>query len=318
MKRFLLSLALLLAPAGAALAAPAVPDDVLKAVDAYYNDDGRLSDEASSHEGEQETPPHLTPPRAMFRKVDVNRDGVPDWWIDYGKADNGSYFCGTGGCVQQVYVSRPDGRYALAFDTNVRWFKLGRRGGETVLDLDFHGSTCGVAGVVECPRSYAWEPARSRFIERPTRKGDGWLIYGPAQLIPPDATAFPAEVKAQLARRQVQCAALGGDFAEDGSANDLPDLNGDGVRDWVVGPVYSYCELPENNGEAPLLATTFLVSQPDGTFAPAFEAVDPTWGIALGSPSTLVLLEGEGCLFENSCKRIPLTWTGKALAPAAP
>lgn len=318
MKRFLLSLALFLAPAGAALAAPAVPDDVLKAVDAFYNDDGQASDKAANHEGEQETPPHLTPPRAMFRKVDVNRDGVPDWWIDYSKADNGSYFCGTGGCVQQVYVSRPEGGHELVFDTNVRLFKLGRRGGETVLDLDFHGSTCGVAGVVECPRSYAWDPGRNRFIERPGRKGDGWLIYGPAQLVLPDPATFPAEVKAQLASRQARCVALGGRFDEDGSANDLPDLNGDAVRDWVISPIYSYCELPDEAGESPALPTTFLVSKADGTFVPAFEAVDPTWGIELGSPSTLVLLEGEGCLFEGNCKRIPLTWTGTALAPAAP
>jgi hypothetical protein len=54
---------------------------------------------------------------------DVNGDGVDDYVLDYGKfvcGDIRSYFCGSGGCLTQVFVSIPNGKYVKVLDENVR------------------------------------------------------------------------------------------------------------------------------------------------------------------------------------------------------
>jgi hypothetical protein len=103
--------------------------------------------------------------------------------VDYEEAQNPSLFCGTGGCRRQIYVSR-DGGYVLAFDRVIRLFKIRKAKGRRLLDLDFHGSTCGGAGVEECPRGYVWNETLGRFIERPNVKG------GPGKDSPPVPTVI--------------------------------------------------------------------------------------------------------------------------------
>jgi len=313
MKRLLPILALLLSPVSSAVAAPAVPDDLRRTVDAYYDDSSQALVDAEDGEVRR-----FIAPLALFRAVDVNRDGLTDWWVDYGKAENGSLFCGTGGCEQQVYLARPGGGFDLVFATLVRAFRLRRAKGETILDVDFHGSVCGRAGVVECNRRYAWDRALARFIERPNRKGATWLANGPAPVVDSEPATWPADVTAQVRRRQDLCAAAGGAFEDEYSANDLPDLNGDGVRDWVVGPAYSYCDMEAASQDSILLPTTILVSRPGGAFTVAFEAMEPDWGIELGAPARLIVLEGEDCAFTETCVHVPWRWTGERLERATP
>ena len=154
-----LAAALLLTGFSTALAAPGPPEAVRAAV--------RTEIDAVLSSPEPDEPAWIrTPTAAMFRRVDINDDGVADWRIDYEKAPNPSYFCGTGGCRQQIWVSNAAGGYDLAFNLTVRTFRLHRKDGGVVLDVDFHGSTCNGFGVDECPRGYGWAKADRRFVER--------------------------------------------------------------------------------------------------------------------------------------------------------
>jgi len=295
-------------------AAAALPDAVRKPVEAFYTDAHQDMVDPDEPDGFK-----IRMPSALFSKVDVNGDGVADWMIDYEAAQNPSLFCGTGGCRRQVYVSR-DGGYVLAFDRVIRQFKLRKAKGQRLLDLDFHGSTCGKAGVEDCPRGYAWNEALGRFIERPTVKGGTWLEGGPSPLAATPLAAAPQAVRAQLARRAAFCAAAGGTApeGEDSAFNDLPDLNSDGVRDWVVGTYYDYCEMAETGKDSPPVPTVILVSK-GGDFVVGFEAPEANWGIDLAPTPTFMTVEGaDDCAFreEKPCDRVAWRWNGEKLVRA--
>lgn len=291
----------------AAAAVSAIPPDLRRTVDEHYN--GEMQAIVDEEAGEVRT---FSAPAAMYRKIDINGDRLPDWRVDYEKADNASLFCGTGGCLQQLYLGRPDGGFDLVLNTNLRLFKIRKVKGEHVLDLDFHGSTCGEAGVVDCPRSYAWNGALGRYIERPTPEGLTWLSGGPRQLVEDDPTTWPAAVQAEVDRQKAICRKAGSEVNEGGvPANDLPDLNGDGVRDWVVGSSYSYCDRGEDQ-KAEILLPLVILASGGGAFAPAWEATDAWWGVDLGTPAKLVTLEGERCEpMRENCTRVVWRWDGK-------
>lgn len=282
----------------APVAAQPVPEGVLAPVTTYHRQEMQVVIDPEFPDAVK-----TDPPRAMFSRIDVNGDGVPDWRVDYEKAANASLFCGTGGCLQQVYVSRKGG-YVLAFSRTAGTFALSRAKGERVLDLDFHGSVCGGAGVDECKRRYAWDEASGRFLERPNKKGQTWLEDGPARPVDLSADDAPSAAIAQVERRVATCKAVGGTFAADENPfNDLPDLNGDGVRDWVVGSYYDTCDGVDNG---PALPVTILVSRgPD--FVVGHEGGDARWGIDLAPSPHLVT-------FEND-KPVPWRWNGEKLEP---
>ena len=310
-KRFVLGVGCLLATACSGMAAPVVPDAVRKPVEAYYTEQHQDMVDPEEPNGFR-----IEMPDEMFRKVDVNGDGVADWKVNFEAAQNPSFFCGTGGCQQRVYVSR-NGGYVLAFDRTVRIFKLRKAKGQRLLDLDFHGSACGGAGVEECPRGYVWDETLGRFIERPNAKGDGWLYMGPSPLVSTPLSAAPPAVKAQLDKRAALCAHVGGKApeGEETAFNDLPDLNGDGIRDWVVGTYYDYCEMGESAKDSPPLPTAILLSK-GGDFVVGFEAAETSWGIDLAGTPTFMTVEGaDDCHFNKTqpCTRVPWKWDGERL-----
>jgi len=90
---------------------------------------------------------------------DINGDGVVDYILDYGNlVCDGSegYFCGTGGCLTQVFASLRRGGYVKALDENVRDLKFRRVKGRPAMLLDLHGSACGKVGVEPCPKTLLW------------------------------------------------------------------------------------------------------------------------------------------------------------------
>ncbi len=308
--RLVVGLTAAVVSAGALAAAAAVsgiPADLRRTVDEHYS--GRMQAIVDEESGEVRT---FSAPAAMYRKIDINGDRLPDWRVDYEKAENASLFCGTGGCLQQLYLARPDGGFDLVLNTNLRLFRMSKVRGEHVLDLDFHGSTCGEAGFVECPRSYGWNSALGRYIERPTSKGLTWLSGGPRQLVEDDPSAFPPAVRAEIERQTAICANAGSRVSEGGvPANDLPDLNGDGVRDWVVGSQYGFCDRGDDQQAGAFLPIVILASR-DGGFKPAWEAMDASWGVDLGAPARLVTLEGEHCgITQEVCTRVLWSWDGE-------
>lgn len=306
-----LAAALLLTVASAALAAPRPPEAVRAAVQAEI--DGVLS------APEPDEPAWIrTPTAAMFRRVDINDDGIADWRIDYEKAPNPSYFCGTGGCRQQLWVSNASGGYDLVFNLTVRTFKLRRKDGAAVLDVDFHGSVCNGFGVDECPRSYGWAASDRRFIERASPAGGGFLIGGPTPPVRLAEAALPGPVRAAVEERAQTCREAGGDYPyADARVTDVTDLNGDGVRDWVVGGLYDGCAFEDTAPDnAPAFPVIVLLSRPGG-FVRALEKQPMAWGLELtGRTATFVTLAGAGgdCGLNGAdCEKTRWRWDGAAL-----
>lgn len=310
MKRIVLGVFAALVSACGGLAAPAVPDAVREPVEALY-----VEEHQNMVDPEQPDAFKIAVPAEMYSRIDVNGDRVPDWMVDYEAAQNPSFFCGTGGCRREVYVSRGGG-YVLALARTIGTFRLGRSGGERIVDIDFHGSICGGAGADECKRRYGWDEAAGRFFERPNSKGETWLAGGPSPVVEIPLSRAPAAVADQITRRQDFCKAAGGAYPTDAIGfNDLPDLNGDGVRDWVVGTYYDYCEMGETGKDSPPIATVILISK-GGDFVVGFEAAEANWGIDLAPTPTFKTIEGaDDCAFrkEKPCARVPWTWNGETL-----
>jgi hypothetical protein len=91
---------------------------------------------------------------------DVNGDGKPDYILDYDKFECGgaaTFYCGSGGCLTQVFASLPDGSYVKAWDENVRAIRFARVKGKPAMILDLHGSACGKVGAAPCPKTFLWD-----------------------------------------------------------------------------------------------------------------------------------------------------------------
>ena len=107
-----------------------------------------------------ECQPEQFKPLAKFVvERDINGDGRKDYILGYGNSQCGdalSYYCGTGGCLTQVFASREDGTYGLVLDQNVRQLRFARAKGRPAMLLELHGSECGRAGVERCSATLYW------------------------------------------------------------------------------------------------------------------------------------------------------------------
>ena len=95
--------------------------------------------------------------RFAVRK-DVNGDGIVDFVLDYTNFTcNGSpIFCGSAGCLAQVFASLPDGGYAKVLDENVEELRFRTGGGRVTMQLLLHGSACGQTGATPCRQTLYW------------------------------------------------------------------------------------------------------------------------------------------------------------------
>jgi hypothetical protein len=97
--------------------------------------------------------------QAFIASKDVNSDGIPDYILDYEKfqcGDTASYFCGSAGCLMQVFASLPDGSHVKAWDDNVRAMRFARVKGKPAMIVDLHGSACNRTGYLPCPKTLFW------------------------------------------------------------------------------------------------------------------------------------------------------------------
>lgn len=249
---------------------------------------------------------------SMFKKVDVNGDGLPDWMVDYQEAPNASFFCGTGGCQQHVYVALPGGEFRKVWSHTSGALKFSGPKTARRLETNFHGSVCGSYGASECLRAYRWDTAADRYIEIPNSKRLALLAGGPMPAITPPLADTPPEVRADMALRRQACEAAGGTLPdEEAVAYDIPDINGDGRRDWVVGSQYDDCQWEDDHTDGPPVRLLFLASKPDGGFAKALETTH-SWDLDLAaSPAQVILTKSDencGVGDNNPCPRQPLKW----------
>lgn len=257
-------------------------------------------------------PPMRQPSAKMFKRVDINGDGLADWQVDFNGLAN---WCGTGGCRLELWLGRSDGGVTPVWGIGVREFKLRppKAGAPATLDVDVHGSACGGAGVMPCPRRYVWSATEAAFVQAVNAKGDGFLAGLPID--PRDLTWNEApEVAKAAARRLIEaCKASGGALTLEGvGLGRTPDLNGDGIREWYVGSSYPDCSHEVAPDQDPL-KLILLVSTPEGGFAPAWETDEADIGFDISAhPASLFRLDTEqdACGLQRTaqCPRTPIRW----------
>ena len=104
-------------------------------------------------------PAHEEIEPGFITRQDVNGDHVDDYILDYGKFICGvdqSFFCGTEGCLTEVFVSLPDGTFKQVLSENVREIRFARINGLPAMILDLHGSYCGKVGAARCDKTLYW------------------------------------------------------------------------------------------------------------------------------------------------------------------
>ena len=104
---------------------------------------------------------HKLEPNFITEK-DVNGDKVKDYILDYDKfkcGDEPNFFCGTAGCLMQVFVSVDDGEYTRTLDQNIRHLQFKRVKGRPAMLLSLHGSACGRVGAAPCKATLYWNGA---------------------------------------------------------------------------------------------------------------------------------------------------------------
>ena len=96
------------------------------------------------------------------RRIDLTGDGRDDYIVDYRDtkcSDHEGAYCGTGGCLLDILVTRPDGSVRAVFDGYVRSYSIAapamKRGAARVIRFDLHGSYCGGFGSQACVKEKA-------------------------------------------------------------------------------------------------------------------------------------------------------------------
>lgn len=198
-------------------------------------------------------PPLVTEvPEGVLTAVEINSDGRPDWLIRW---PDGAQFCGTGGCATSLYISDGEG-FVRAFDRQALSFALRPVEGEVRIETTLHHLNCSDSRF-DCRFAWAWNPATGRLDERPSMDGVSRISGAPA-VDPgeePDGTPKPPdwtpESLAQAWRESRRfCPTLlepDGYYRNQATLYDIPDVNGDGLRDYIYTPAAG-CETPPETG----------------------------------------------------------------------
>lgn len=245
-----------------------VPEPVYAAAKARF-----ATAHAALYAGDDGAPALPQPPAAMFRKVDINRDGTPDWLIDYERASTViGGLCGTGGCLQQIYVSDPAGSYTLAFAAQAIRVGVKRAGPALPVVLaDMHGLYCGATGSEPCVIAMQWGSAAGRLV--PVAQANGAAVIRPFDALADAPVAAPPTILAKRDGDRAICEKAGFTLPDaDGESATYPflDVNGDAILDWIVQP---YCMQSETDDP---------VETPDGAQA-AMPVLDNAVFVSRGS-----------------------------------
>jgi hypothetical protein len=97
---------------------------------------------------------------AMLKADDLNGDGAEDWIVDYKKlqcAGTPNPFCGSGGCMLQIFLWSGGSTWTKAFDDTVQSYRFINSGGQRALEVKFSGSACGKVNAQSCPKTYRFQ-----------------------------------------------------------------------------------------------------------------------------------------------------------------
>ena len=195
----------------------------------------------------------LTPARLAraVKIVDIDRDGIPDYLVDYNEVIN-THWCGTGGCNFEIWRGTKGGHPVRVWNVMVREYTIAHRNGETLFDFDFHGGNCGTFGASACPASFAWDGAARRMEERATPSGNSLVrLIDP---IPLTGADVPINVMTVSLAASAKCKTNDG-TDEVSLPVSIPDIDGDGLRDWSL--TIAVCDNP---GEYKLQQILFVTA----------------------------------------------------------
>jgi hypothetical protein len=105
------------------------------------------------------------PGEVMARTIDLDGNGRDDLVLDFGKLEcDGAQtlFCGTGGCLLQIYLWQRGMEWKLVFDENVRGWKPIKAGGKPALLFHLHGSACNRVGYYDCRKTFVFDKGTLR------------------------------------------------------------------------------------------------------------------------------------------------------------
>jgi hypothetical protein len=151
MRRGLFALALLALAAGGAVAKDAAKPAPVAASD--YPAAIRESLDNAAKECREADDGKLTPAPDMVRKIDLTGDGRDDYLVSFEDMECSTFesiFCGTGGCLFEIYVALGDGSLRSVFSNPVREYKILPGKGARTIRFDMHGGYCGTYGAAEC------------------------------------------------------------------------------------------------------------------------------------------------------------------------
>ncbi len=248
-------------------------------------------------------------PEGVIRPVDVSHDGKPDWLVDY--TDSGLMYCGTGGCLRSLYVSDGDD-YVMAFDEQSHTFDLSSRGGETVIEAEVHHVFCGSSDD-DCAFAWTWDAGLKRLVERPTAAGQtllgndgGFAPIGRREDSRPVEDMLPAELSEVWHGSRLTCPSDDDIRTYRAAFKSVPDLNGDGLRDWLVRRPDPCAASPEHT-VTPVGFSVWL-SGTDGTLREAWASAPDHRAMIDIAATPARLISNPACGNETACPNVRMRW----------
>lgn len=255
----------------------------------------------------------LQVPEGVITAVDVTHDGHTDWLVDYQAAEISRY-CGTGGCRKILYVTLGDDNLTRAFDQQANDLTLYAADGESRVEAWVHHAFCSNDASRDCRLAYAWDPELKRLAERPNRAGQAIIPAGTFSPIdvsddpgpPSDAPEAVADI---WFKTRTTCPSV---YVDDGfevrraAIHDIPDVDGDGARDWLV-------ERPAPCQDSPGDITPFpgfevWVSRDDGQAVQAYVSPAERFPKLDVSRSPAGLIAEPECDMGQACTATRLHW----------
>lgn len=258
-----------------------------------------------------------TPPPGLISAVDISHDGVADWLLDYG-AVGAATWCGTGGCLNRLYVSGSDGELIRAFDGQVGKLTIVPKSGSSIVEVEVHRLYCNDSPDV-CRFAFTWNAISRTLVPTLASDGVGLIINGGFPAIGDDDVGEgwqvdpPNAISEALLPLNIHCPPNDGAGSAgptlSGQARRSSDLNSDGVADWILIPPTA-CEGILEPGYS------VWVSVGD-TFRSAFTSPPDHIAIIDVRGPKPVLIDALRCLDKIECPGRRMAWSGDRLVYAA-